>query len=300
LEVCGGDQIMADTLQLAVGGAAFGDNRHHRVEILCGDGGTGKSTFAETVGTALGTYSHVLPASVLNSRTDQHPTGIAGLVGKRFVTVPEVTGGTFRSETLKALSGEDSVSARFMRQDFFTFHPVCSLWLLTNDPPAVGMVDQAVRRRFRIWPFDAQPDAPDPKLAERLQSPNILGGVLRWIVDGAACFDRLSGEFPDCEAVKRATAQYFEENDTVGSWLAARCETTEEAETRAGVLFENYVKWCNMEGKNPVTRTAWGTYMGRRVRKRHTRRGNVYAIRIMGKRQFDLMRYTDAVNGVKG
>ena len=56
---------MAAALQNAVGASAFGNHRHHRAEILCGDGGTGKSTFAATVAAALGDYSHVLPASVL-------------------------------------------------------------------------------------------------------------------------------------------------------------------------------------------------------------------------------------------
>ena len=137
-EACGGDGEMASALQAAVGAAAFGHNREHRVEVLCGDGGTGKSTFAETISAALGGYAGVLPASVLNARNEQHPTGIAGLLGKRFVTAPEVTGGTFRSETLKAISGGDAIPARFMRRDFFTFRPAATVWICRTNRPRYG------------------------------------------------------------------------------------------------------------------------------------------------------------------
>ena len=278
LKVCGDDREMAKSLQLAVGSSAFGDNRHHRVQILCGDGGTGKSTFAETVGAALGSYAHVLPASTLNYRSDQHPTGIASLIGKRFVSVPEVTGGTFKAETLKALSGGDTISARFMRQDFFTFRPVCSLWLMTNEPPAIGKVDRAVRRRIRIWPFEAKPRAPNPSLPEQLKSPDTLSGVLRWIVDGAKTFAEVGGEFPDCNAVKNATARYFDATDVIGRWFSSRCQECATANTAASMLYDDYFEWCKAESLCPVSRAAWGSWMGQRVTRRRTRSGNFYSV----------------------
>ena len=280
LEACNGDREMAETLQLAVGSSAYGENRHHRVEILCGDGGTGKSTFAETVGAALGSYAHVLPPSTLNSRSDQHPTGIAGLLGMRFVSVPEVTGGTFKAETLKSLSGGDTISARFMRQDFFTFRPVCTLWLMTNEPPAMRMVDQAVRRRIRIWPFEAKPSVPNPSLPEQLKSPDTLSGVLRWIVDGAKRFAELDGEFPDCKAVQKATAQYFDATDSIGGWFSSCCLVSPTEKMAAGVLINNYHAWCAAQGLRPVTNIAWGKWMGQRATKTRTRNGNSYSVQL--------------------
>ena len=282
LEVCNRDCEMAETLQLAVGSSAFGDNRHHRVEILCGDGGTGKSTFVETVGAALGSYAHVLPASILNSRSDQHPTGIASLLGRRFVSVPEVTGGTFKAETLKSLSGGDTIPARFMRQDFFTFRPVCTLWLMTNQPPALRIVDHAVRRRIRIWPFEARPSVPNPSLLKQLKSADTLSGVLRWIVDGAKRFAELDGDFPDCRAVQRATAQYFDATDSIGKWFSSRCQecATANRATAASVLFDDYRGWCKAESLYPVSSTAWGLWMGRRATKRRTRSGIMYSVQL--------------------
>ncbi len=279
LEWCGGDDKMARALQVAVGASACGHNEDHRVNVVAGDGGAGKTTCADTISTALGSYAGVLPASVLNARFEQHPTGIAGLFGKRYVVAPEVTGGTFRGETLKALSGGDTLPARFMRQDFFEFRPAATIWILTNEPPSVRMVDNALRRRLRLWPFEAKPERPDPKLPARLRSDE-LPGVLRWIVQGAMSY--AAGGLRDCRAVLDATAAYFESTDTLTGWFEARCERSEITETPSRFLFKDYQDWCQAEGVRAVSRTAWGIWMGRRVEKRHGKRGNVYTVAIVG------------------
>ena len=279
---CGGDQEMIDSLQVAVGASAFGHNREHRVHILCGDGGTGKSVLAGTVQAALGSYATSLPASVLASRIEQHPTGIASLLGKRFAVVPEVTGGMFRTETLLAVSGGDVIPARFMRQDFFDFRPGATLWVMTNQPPSVHTVNNAMKRRIRIWPFDTKPANPDPQLPQRLRSDAQLPGVLRWIVDGAARYTR--NGLTDCPAVRRATAAYFDAMDSVGSWVEARCAVDREARTPARTLCQDYQAWCQANGYRPVTMTDWGTALGRLAEKRRTRTGNVYGLRLQGAR----------------
>ena len=279
LDCCGTDQVMADALQLAIGASAFGHNEEHRVEIVCGDGGTGKTTFSDTIREALGDYAGTLPASVLNAKSEQHPTGIAGLLGKRFAVAPEVSGGTFKSETLKAISGGDTLPARFMRQDFFDFRPAATIWIITNESPGVRMVDNALRRRLRLWPFEAKPERPDPKLPARLRSDE-LPGVLRWIVQGAMSY--AAGGLRDCRAVLDATAAYFESTDTLTGWFEARCERSEITETPSRFLFKDYQDWCQAEGVRAVSRTAWGIWMGRRVEKRHGKRGNVYTVAIVG------------------
>ena len=281
-EACGGDQEMIHSLQIAIGASAFGHNREHRVQILCGDGGTGKSVFAGTVQAALDTYATSLPASVLASRTEQHPTGVASLLRKRLAVVPEVSGGMFRAETLLALSGGDLIPARFMRQDFFDFRPGATLWIMTNQPPSVHLVDNAIRRRIRIWPFETKPADPDPTLPERLRSAAELPGALRWIVDGAVLYAK--NGIKDCRAVQAATAAYFEATNSVSGWIEARCTVTPEAKTPARTLFRDYQAWCSAEGIRPITGTAWGITVGRLAEKRRVRTGNVYALAIRSDR----------------
>ena len=49
-------------------------------EVVSGDGGTGKSVFLNTVAKALGDYAGAMPPSVLASKGNDHPTGLAGVV----------------------------------------------------------------------------------------------------------------------------------------------------------------------------------------------------------------------------
>ena len=282
-DVTGGDDDMMLALQTSVGASLFGGNRDHRLNCIVGDGGTGKSLFLNTIRAALGDYGGTMPASVLASKGNDHPTGLAGVVDKRFVTVPEVSGGMWKEETLKAISGGDVISVRYMRQDFFEVKPECTLWVSTNEPPALSTVDNAIRRRIRIWPFTHKPKDVDPRLGDKLQEPAMLGKVLQWALSGAERYARLNGELvEDCDAVIEATSDYFTDVDTIGGWLASSTTPSHipEYDTSASAAFKHYVTWCESEGQRPTSRTAWGVSMGRRVKRRRTGRGQFYAIEL--------------------
>ena len=283
-DVTGGDEDMEEHLQLSIGAALYGGNRDHRLNVVCGDGGTGKSVFLGTIAKALGDYAGAMPPTVLASKGNDHPTGLAGVVDKRFVTVPEVNAGMWREEALKTITGGDTIPVRFMRQDFIVVKPECTLWVSTNQPPALRLVDDAIRRRLRIWPFTHKPAEVDPRLSERLQEPAILGKVLQWALSGAESYAKLEGEMPDCQAVIEATRDYFDDVDTIGGWLSSSTTRSHipEHDTSASAAFKHYSAWCESEGQRPTSRTAWGTSMGRRVKRRRGKRGHVYAIELEG------------------
>ena len=283
-DVTGGDHDMEKHLKLSTGSSLFGGNRDHRLNVVVGDGGTGKSVFLNTISKALGDYAGAMPPSVLSPKGNDHPTGLAGVTDRRYVVVPEVSGGMWKEETLKTITGGDTIPVRYMRQDFFEVKPECTLWVSTNQPPALRTVDDAIKRRLRLWPFTHKPKDVDPRLGDKLQEPAMLGKVLQWALQGAASYARLEGELPDCQAVKDATRDYFIDVDTIGAWLKA-CTTPShipEHDTGASKAFEHYMAWCKSEGQWPINRTTWGVSMGRRIKSRHTKRGKVYAIELEG------------------
>ena len=154
-DVTGGDKDMAEGLQISVGASLFGGNRDHRLNVVCGDGGTGKSVFLSTIAKALGDYAGAMPASVLASKGNDHPTGLAGIVDKRFVVVPEVSGGMWKEETLKTITGGDAIPVRYMRQDFVVVKPECTLWVSTNaaaSPSHGGRCNQAATQDMALHP----------------------------------------------------------------------------------------------------------------------------------------------------
>ena len=144
------------------------------------------------------------------------------------------------------------------------------------------MVDNAIKRRIRIWPFEHKPTKVDTRLSEDLQEPAELSRVLQWALEGAKMYARLEGEIEDCDAVIKATKDYFDEVDTIAAWLQAGTtpSLTPELDTGAAAAFKHYVAWCEAEGQYYTNRKAWGVSMGRQVKKRRGKRGNLYAIEL--------------------
>ncbi len=64
------------------------------------------------------------------------PNDVARLKGQRFVAASETEEGKRLAESLiKDLTGQDTVSARFMRAEWFDFKPTHKIWLSTNHKP---------------------------------------------------------------------------------------------------------------------------------------------------------------------
>jgi putative DNA primase/helicase len=104
----------------------------------------------------------------IESHTDRHPTELAHLRGARLVCVQETERGRRWAEAkVKAMTGGDPITARFMRQDFFSFTPQFKLVISGNHKPALRGVNEAIRRRIHLVPFTVTipPEERDPHSA---------------------------------------------------------------------------------------------------------------------------------------
>ena len=102
---------------------------------------------------------------------ERHPTDLAGLRGARLVTSQETERGRRWAESkIKALTGGDPITARFMRQDFFTYAPAFKLVIAGNHKPSLSGVDEAIRRRFQLVPFTVTIAEPDKELPDKLRA----------------------------------------------------------------------------------------------------------------------------------
>jgi putative DNA primase/helicase len=150
----GGDQELIDYLQRLVGYSAVGSRRRPRPALLLRPGRNGKGTFLETCVKVLGDYATTAPAGFLMAKPYQgHETEIARLSGARMVVCSEVNDGDrFDEARVKVLTGGDTLTARFMQQDHFTFTPTHQLWAMGNHQPHV-----AGRRPSVLAPAPADP-----------------------------------------------------------------------------------------------------------------------------------------------
>ena len=138
-----------------VGYALTGVTVEHALFFLYGTGANGKSVFVNTIAAILGDYATNAPMDTfMATQGERHPTDMAGLRGARLVTSIETEQGRRWAESrLKALTGGDKISARFMRQDFFEFIPQFKLVVAGNHKPAIRTIDEAMRRRLHLVPF---------------------------------------------------------------------------------------------------------------------------------------------------
>lgn len=185
-----------------------------------------------------------------SSPNDKHPTDLAMLRGARLVTATETEEGrTWAEARIKQMTGGDPISARFMRQDFFTYTPQFKLTIAGNHKPALRNVDDAARRRFNIVPFLHKPETPDRHLEQKLKAE--WPGILRWMIEG--CLDWQENGLVRPAIVTGATEEYFEAQDVIGRWLAERCILASHLEIKPGVLLADCRTWAAESGEAPPT-----------------------------------------------
>ena len=138
----------------------------------------------------------------------------------------EVDDGKALAEGLiKALTGGDTVTARYLYAEAFEFTPRFKLWLAANHRPRVRADDEAMWRRIVQIPFtNTVPEAErDPTLKHRFKTdPEIRAAILAWAVQGCLDWQQHGLDIP--ARVRDYTAEYRAENDPLAEWIADDCQ----------------------------------------------------------------------------
>jgi putative DNA primase/helicase len=251
-------------VQRAAGYSATGATSEQCMFIHHGPGANGKSTFQETLSAALGDYAMRTPTeTLLVKRSGGVPNDIARLKGARFVTASETEEGRRLAESLvKDLTGQDTISARFMWAEWFDFKPTHTLHLSTNHRPEIRGTDAAIWRRIRLipWAVTIPPTEQDRKLADKLRDE--LPGVLAWIVRGCSEWRREGLQAP--EEVRKATMAYRAEMDVLAAFLADCCLRSADEEAFAGELWGAWKRWCEETGEQAGTQKRFGGRLAER------------------------------------
>ncbi|GAA1574656.1 phage/plasmid primase, P4 family [Dactylosporangium maewongense] len=247
-------------VQRLLGISALGAVLEQILPFALGAGANGKSTLLEASMHALGLggsgYAIAASSELLMQRQfADHPTELAQLHGARLVVCSELSeGARFSEGRVKQLTGRDSIPARYMRGNWFSFAPSHTLWLLGNHRPEVRTGGLAFWRRVRLIPFTRtlSEDRQDRRLGERLAEE--APAVLAWIIRGAVDYHRYG--LPEPAAVRAATAAYARDEDTVARFVAECCHLAADqplvrvATTRFRRAYE---RWCQQTGDAPVT-----------------------------------------------
>lgn len=278
-EVFRGDAELIDYIWRTVGYSLTGDIREQCIFLCHGTGANGKSVFLSVLRAVGGGYACNSPFSTFElDRRASIPNDVAALCGRRLVTSSETNEGTRLNEArLKALTGGDPMTARFLHGEFFTYEPAAKLWLAVNHRPVVTDDSYGFWRRVRLIPFlrvfSGEED--DQQLRATLLAE--LPGILAWAVRGALEWQTRGLAPPD--AVQVATESYRSESDPLAQFIDERCVVGPGYQVGAAAAFKAYTDWASAQGiseRERLSNKAFGTRMTSRFEKTKGKKGRTY------------------------
>lgn len=289
------DEELQRYLQLAFGVSCFGDNRAKAMFILHGIANNGKTTLLNAVMAALGVSDRTYPLSgageyaaavdklVLceaKGSNEQHPAGLAAALLCRMIVMSReyTSADRLRLEVVKAITGNEVISARFMRQDFFQLQARCTPWMATNEEVQLGAFDESIRTRIK--PIELEGEIPPSHrrpisaVSGELATPDERTGLLTWLVlgaraaaEGQPALDRL-----EPAKVRESLSNMVFDQNTVLGWMDARAIALASGErpdllgqfaqrlivgTSVQILFHDYTMWAQAKGQVPVQQVAF-------------------------------------------
>ena len=214
--------------------------------FLVGDGGNGKSTFADTISMVMGNEA--------TSRIDLEDLysmfGLKGLIGKRLNIIEEVSGNYYQSHKLKKLISGEELTINMKYKDQFKFKPQAKFIFAVNTMPRVDDSSTATERRIMVVNFNNN-FRTNPNTMLRFSSGILateLSGILNWMLEGAASL-RAEKAFITTTEQRDALLEYREENSSVEGFIGECLEFKEGVVTPARELYEEYKKYCIKDGR---------------------------------------------------
>jgi putative DNA primase/helicase len=254
VEVFEGNQELIEYLQRAIGYSITGHANERAFFILHGIGRNGKSTLVETLSHIIGDdYSLGMPSESLYSKKNDGgvPNDIARLRGSRFVYSSEGEDGKHLAVAkIKQLTGNEKITSRHMRGEWFDFMANFKIWFSTNHKPEISESAEAIWDRVKLIPFNKRfsEEEKDPNLRQTLLAES--AGILNWILEGARKW--YSQGLGDCSIVKVATSDYRKDSDLIGRFLEECCERGQAREVQCKKLYERFDQWTKEQGLSHV------------------------------------------------
>lgn len=262
------DDSLISFVQCAIGYSLTGCTHEQVLFFLHGTGRNGKSTKTETLQALLGDYAQHAPAAlfVANRHGNEPEKEIARLKGARFVVGSEIEEGSKLAESrVKDLTGQDTLTGRFLYGSPFDFKATHKLWIFGNHKPDVSGTDLGIWRRMRLVPFEVQIEESrvDRQLPAKLLAE--LPGILNWAIKGCLSWQNQSLVVP--ESVKRATDEYQDEEDELGEFIEERCVLGSHEKIERSELHHVYLGWAGDRGtRMPLKSKAFNKRMRTRER----------------------------------
>ena len=253
-EVMEGDKGRIRYLQKAIGYAMSGDTRLECMFILYGaTSRNGKGTTMETILRILGEYGRTAKPDMLSKKGFADSSGpsedVARLNGARMVNVSEPEKSMQIDASLtKQMTGNNILTARFLRENSFEFKPQFKLFIDTNHLPQISDMTLFESDRIKIIPFNRHFTAEerDIDLKSFFARSENLSGILNWCLEGFRLYMTEGLDMPD--SVENATKEYRQQSDRIMMFTSQCVRKEIGRELRAQAVYSRYKDWCAENG----------------------------------------------------
>ena len=252
-----GDSEKAVFLQKSLGYALSGDTRHECMFFLYGETPrNGKNTLMESILGTFGDYgAAVQPETIAqkNVVNSHAPTeDISRLAGRRLVNISEPKRGlVINSAQVKNMSGNDTITARFLHEKSFEFKPQFSLYINTNYLPDITDMTLFESNRVNIIPFERHFEEweQDKTLKTEFAKPEAKSVILNWLLGGYRLLCKEGFKTP--ASVREATERYSQESNRIKLLMDDRLIEDGASEVKTSDVYNTYKSWCADNGCYP-------------------------------------------------
>lgn len=256
-ETMSGDADRAKFLQKILGYGLTGDTRHECMTILYGvTTRNGKGTLCESVLKVLGDYGCASRPETIAMKSytngSQPSEDVARLAGVRFVNIPEPGKGmVLDTAKVKAMTGNDTLNARYLHENSFDFQPQFKIYVNTNFLPVINDMTLFSSDRIIIIPFDRHFDehSRDTTLKRRFAEESVQSAILNWLLEGYRLLQSEGLFLP--KSVKEATERYQHDSDKMALFFEDNLIADDTTEVMTARVYARYKEWCQENGTYP-------------------------------------------------
>lgn len=252
-----GSHEITEYLQKACGYSATGYTNEECLFYVYGPTRSGKGTFTETIlnilGKPLGVESDFATFTAKREGDTQN-FDLAPLKPARLIIASESSKYDSLNEAkVKLATGGNWIRCAFKHRDHFEYKPQFKIWLVSNHKVTGDVDDDAFWGRIRVVVFPhSHLGKEDKTLKAKLSTPEMLEGILAWIVEGSVAWFNSPNGLEAPQAVKDATKDTRNEQDNVQQWLSEDCKTDDPNAFAKNIdIYPRYENWCQMNGVTP-------------------------------------------------
>ena len=229
------------------------DKDQQKMMVICGDGGTGKSTVINLIQKIVGKRN---TSNVAMSNLSEKFQAIS-MRGKLLNSCADLEIDALDDvTTIKKLVGEDSMSDSYKGKDIISFDNYAKLLFSTNELPLVrNEKTEGFYRRLMVLTMNEKPKRRDPRLQEKLEKeiPYLIHLAMQAL---GRMYQR--GYIVESKNSEAKVRQLRNDSDTIEAFLTAKCVhgSADDRIERTG-LYKEYNDYCSEEERQAHKKNAF-------------------------------------------